>query len=330
MATKSKLAVNYSSAFEAILAHFASTTKQGRWFIINHQDDTDPNTLAHFLHLIYEELDAILKEIGVIVQVGQIYKFIPRAMSDFLHWTEHVEFTTTRMAYKKDKKPRDYQLLQIGAYPEKLGTFKFSQQLKMVKASLISTQKPRYSNEHRLLALYVQLLMSQKVPASATRKKRTLRKQQPSCTVLRTPDNAIPTQSKESVAKPQALFDTPTQELVGATRILDSIDMNDFPLLSKLNIRFLMDFYLHALQRELDKLGNRLKSVDLANVVSVNDKVHAQITVPKSGNWKFFSASAMRTKWLFKAVDSVLPMLPDDEAYDELDNKKKPNSSDVT
>jgi len=100
------------------------------------------------LHLCYEELDAILKEIGVIVQVGQSYKFIPKAMSDFLHQTKHVKFRMTRMAYKKDKKPRDYQPLQIGAYAEKLGTFKFLQQLKMIKASLISTQKTCYSNEH--------------------------------------------------------------------------------------------------------------------------------------------------------------------------------------
>jgi len=71
-----------------------------------------------------------------------------------------------------------------------------------------------------------------------------------SCTGLWTLDNVIPTQSNKSIAEAQALFDMSAQELVGVMHSLDSIHMNDFPLLSKLKIKFSIDFYLCALKRE--------------------------------------------------------------------------------
>jgi len=81
---------------------------------------------------------------------------------------------------------------------------------------------------------------------------------------------------------------------VGAKRILESVDMQRFPLLSKLNIKFSTDFYLCALQREFDELAEVIESVDLANVVARNDKVHACILVPKTSSWKSFSCMMMR------------------------------------
>jgi len=96
-----------------------------------------------------------------------------------------------------------------------------------------------------------------------------------------TPAKCINGQVTEPDTKTQALFNTPTQLLVGAKCIVDHMDMTDFPLLSQLKIKFLTDFFLHALQREFDKLGNIIRSVDLANIVLTNDKEHARILVPK-------------------------------------------------
>jgi len=132
--------------------------------------------------------------------------------------------------------------------------------------------------------------------------------------------------------RPQALFDTPTQEAVGAMHILESIEMQQFPVLSRLGIRLSTDFYLRALQREFDNLGEIIESVDLANVVARNDKVRTRITVPKTGSWKSFCLMMKRTKWLFKAVDSVLPTANGDEELDKLeqvDDDKVLNCSDV-
>jgi len=125
----------------------------------------------------------------------------------------------------------------------------------------------------------------------------------------------------------QALFDTPTQQLVGAKHILKTIAMKEFPFLSKLQIKFLTDFCLCVLQQEFDKLGDIIELVNLVNVVVANDKVCARVTVPQSGSWKSFSASMARTKWLFKAVDSVLPTST--EMEEELDGQKTPDCSDV-
>jgi len=79
-------------------------------------------------------------------------------------------------------------------------------------------------------------------------------------------------ESPEVNTQPQALFDTPTQVLVGAKHILATINMKEFPLFSSLQIRFSTDFYLRALQREFDKLGDVIELVDLVNVVVANNK----------------------------------------------------------
>jgi len=69
MATQLNIILDYSSAFKAIIAHFADSADQGRWFIVNHDDEEDPNTLAHFLHIQYADLECLLKKIGIIIPV---------------------------------------------------------------------------------------------------------------------------------------------------------------------------------------------------------------------------------------------------------------------
>ncbi len=108
---------------------------------------------------------------------------------------------------------------------------------------------------------------------------------------MRTPETFVGTQDVEVDAKkPQALFDTPMQVLVGAKPIKECIDMADFPLLAKLSVKFLTDYYWQGLQREFEKLGDIIESVDLANFVSSNDKVRTRIFVPRSSSWKSFAA----------------------------------------
>jgi len=165
--------------------------------------------------------------------------------------------------------------------------------------------------------------------ATSTSRRRTLRNAPSACPEIQTPEDVYSMRIEQSMIQPQALFDTPTQELVGAKRILEYVDMTEFPLLSKLQIKFSTDFYLRALQREFDRLGDVIESVDLANVVAANDKERVRITVPKSANWRSFSASVRRTKWLSKAVDSVLPTSDDHEEYGEVDEQKEPDRSDV-
>jgi len=291
MATLSSTAINYGRALQAIITKIANREPQGRWFIINHEEEDDPNTLAHFLHLCYTELEALLKEIGVFYMSGTCTRVDRQAMADLWQQTETVEYTVSKLAYGGCK-PRDCHLIRIGAYSEELGPFSFFDQPDMIEQGLIGTKKPCFSDEHRLLRDYMRSLTCVETVTVASLKA-------PPCLEFRTPEKQG--ESPEVNIQPQVLFDTPTQELVGAKCILETIDMKDFPLLSTLKISFSTDFYLCALQREFDKLGDVIESVDLVNVVAANDKVHARVTVPQSGSWKSFSASMARTKWLFKA-----------------------------
>jgi len=70
--------------------------------------------------------------------------------------------------------------------------------------------------------------------------------------------------------------------------------MKDFPLLLQLNIKLSANFYLCALQREFDRLGEIIDLVHLRNVIARNNKVHARITVPKSSSWKSFLSAVKK------------------------------------
>jgi len=235
-------------------------------------------------------------------------------MAEFAKSIKNVEYTRAKMSYDGCNRGT-YHLIRIGAYSSDLGTCTFSQQLDMADKGLISLKKPDFDDQHRMLHAYIhELLCEESATAVIT---------QPEVQQFHTPED-ISRLVVESHAetRPQALFDTPTQELVGAKRILESVDMQQFPLLSKLSKKFSTDFYLRALQRELDQLGEVIESVDLANSVSTNDKVRARILVPKTGSWKSFSRMMKRTNWLFKAVDSVLPTSTKNEEFDEFDDEK--------
>jgi len=65
MATNSSTTVNYRLAFKSIIEQLAASSPQGRWLIVNYDDDSDPNMLAHYLHICYNELEALLQKIGI-------------------------------------------------------------------------------------------------------------------------------------------------------------------------------------------------------------------------------------------------------------------------
>ncbi len=100
----------YGLAFCVVLQHFAKSTTQGRWFLINHDDDADPNTLANFLHIRHAELVALLHQVGIMRVFGKTSHFNRQAMITIIHGIEEAEYTKTRLSYD-DSKPRDYHLI---------------------------------------------------------------------------------------------------------------------------------------------------------------------------------------------------------------------------
>jgi len=143
----------------------------------------------------------------------------------------------------------------------------------MRHAGLLLVKQPFFSKYHRILKEYIHELLKIDGIVQPTKQK-----MKPSGLAvkskMRTPETFVGTQDVEVDAKkPQALFDTLTQVLVGAKPIKECIDMADFPLLAKLSVKFLTDYYLRGLQREFEKLGGIIESVDLANFVSSNNKV---------------------------------------------------------
>jgi len=70
MQSKEEKQADYTHVFQTVLLQLADSTVHGRWYIINHDDDTDTNTLASFLHLTYTQLIAYLTYIGVVQQTN--------------------------------------------------------------------------------------------------------------------------------------------------------------------------------------------------------------------------------------------------------------------
>jgi len=289
---------------------------------VNHNDDSDPNMLAHYLHICYTDLEVLLRKIDLFYMAGGIVKVNCLAMSAFFKDIVNVEYTHQKIAYDGVNRV-SYHVVRIGTYSSNLGTFTFSEQLEMADEGLISSKKPHLNDQHRILRDYLHALLCEEIEARPSMV-------MPSASEFHTPEAASRLEAEPlAEIQPQALFDTPTQEIVGAKCIVESVDMQQFPLLSKLNIKFSTDFYPRALQRELDRLGEVIESVDLANMISTNDKVRARILVPKTGSWKSFSRMMKKTNWLFKAVDSVLPTSTENGELDEFDDEKGHDSSDV-
>jgi len=167
MATLSSTAINYSHALRAIIGKIANHAPQGRWFVINHDEEDDPNTLVHFLHLCYTKLEALLKKIGVFYMSGTQTRVDCQAMADLWKQTENMEYTVSKMAYDGCK-PCDCHLTQMGAYSKKLGPFLFFDQLGMIEQGLIGTKKPHFSDEHWQLSDYICLLMSVEIDTLAS------------------------------------------------------------------------------------------------------------------------------------------------------------------
>ncbi len=99
MATLSSKAINYSHALQTIVTKIANHEPQGRWFLINHEEEDDPNTLVHFLPLCYTELEALLKEIGVFYMSGTHTRVDWQAMANLWQQTKIVEYTVSKSAY---------------------------------------------------------------------------------------------------------------------------------------------------------------------------------------------------------------------------------------
>jgi len=104
-------------------------------------DDSDPNTQAHYLHICYTELEVLLCKIDLFYMTRGIIKVNQHlAMSEFFKGIDNVEYTNQKIAYNGGNRV-SYHLVQIGMYSKDLGTFTFSKQLKMADKGLISSKK---------------------------------------------------------------------------------------------------------------------------------------------------------------------------------------------
>jgi len=252
-------------------------------------------------------------------------------MESFLVGIEQVKYTVSRLPYHGGS-PRIYHLLRIGPYGASHGVFDFTTQKEMAMAGLILVRPPCFTDHHKQLSEHVCELVNDFQNAESTIDSKLDGEEAEADTAMCTPKRLVEGQDGTDLdTKPQALFDTPTQVLVGAKHILEEIDMAEFPMLAQLNIKLSTDYYLRALQRELEKLSDVIESIDLKNFVSLNDKVQTRILVARSLSWKSFAASIKRTKWFYKAADSVLRKLDENEEEEELDldGKEPPNQSDV-
>jgi len=93
MATTSSTTVNYCLAFKSILKQLAASSPQGQWLIVNYDDDSDRNMLAHYLHICYSELEAFLQNISIYYFVGSNIKVNCPLMSEFAELIKNVEYT---------------------------------------------------------------------------------------------------------------------------------------------------------------------------------------------------------------------------------------------
>jgi len=255
----------YGITFHILLKHFATSIPQGRWFIINYDDDEDANTLASFLCIRYTELQALLHQIGIMVTVAGKIGLRRRAMESFLVGIEQVEYTVSRLPYRGGS-PHIYHLLRIGPYGASHGVFDFTTQKEMATAGLILVRPPRFTDHHKQLSEHVRELVNDAQNAESTIDSKLDGEEAEADTAMCTPKRLVEGQDGTDLdTKPQALFDMPTQVLVGAKHILEEIDMAEFPMLAQLNIKLSTDYYLRALQRELEKLSNVIESIDLKN-----------------------------------------------------------------
>jgi len=105
----------YGLAFSVILQYHANDNLEDWWFIINHDDDKDPNTLANFLHICYAELQALLGQMQVHGTARGEMCIDHQAMVRFLHCMQNTKYTVTPMSYYGGN-VKDHYLLCMGKF----------------------------------------------------------------------------------------------------------------------------------------------------------------------------------------------------------------------
>lgn len=99
---------------------------------------------------------------------------------------------------------------------------------------------------------------------------------------------------------------------LGASRIEEMINAEDYPFLNKLGVSFKTDYDFTCMLGEIDRLAQKVESVDLKKVRYMNDKTRSVIFVPRSSNKKAFLKQVGRTGWLTSLLDALKPEASDD------------------
>ncbi len=92
--------------------------------------------------------------------------------------------------------------------------------------------------------------------------------------------------------KSPPIFDTPMKLKCGAKPITDKVNLDEFPLLKSIIGRLSTDHELRCLQREMLRLSGMVKSVNLTEMISHNDKARSMLLVPRSSSYGGFRSTA--------------------------------------
>jgi len=332
--------VKYNAGvFSSFLQQAASEAEHARWFVIDHDDEDDPHTLCCFMRMSYSKLifflDSCLLTDNYLGTSGPSSDKIEA----FVKTIDDVEHTKCKMSFPGGLR-RNYQFIRIGGkFPslaQQIQNYTFTMMIKMEKnGTLPRLRRPRETRKHRLLHDAVEEYMegvlddyqsrflvrhqqAKKVLFGAVDDQECDKEREVECEEEDPEDERYKESDKEQAVeqdvllngdtmKPVGLLDTPMKLKCGAKRISEDINLDEFLLLQKIVGRLSTDLEIRCLQRELLALSGVVKSVDLQEFVSRNDKSRRMILVPRSRSYAGFRVSARQTKWVSAVVDAIIP-----------------------
>jgi hypothetical protein len=96
--------------------------------------------------------------------------------------------------------------------------------------------------------------------------------------------------------------------LLGIKKIEDTLDHADYPtLVGQLRVNLKDNQTIQALLRDIIKLSKNVESVKILEFQAGNDKLQSLIHVPRSSRVDLFNKNAVRSGWVLKVLNAIIP-----------------------